>query len=394
MLPKLTSLTLTCAFVATSAIAQGFDYAPRNTTFPPAFNNQTRAPLENSDIDLQVTEIASGLDIPWGIAILPDQAGFLVTERDGRLRHITPDGTVSAPITGLPRVATDRQGGLLDIKLAPDFAQSRRIFWTYAKPQSRGRFATAAASGTLSQDLKQVTQATDIFVQTPASPNPMHYGSRILFDAKGRVLITLGEHSSRRERVLAQDLTTTYGKVVRVTQTGQALASNPFTKTQGTNPTIYSYGHRNPQGAVIRNGALWVVEHGPRGGDELNKIEAGKNYGWPVVSYGENYSGSPIGTGKAVQSGMEQPNYFWDPVIAPSDMTVYRGNAFPEWRDDFLIASLNPGGIVRLDMSEDRVVGEERLLMDLGRIRDVDVDTDGNLLAIGDQGALWRITRR
>lgn len=371
-------------------VAQG---APNVPEFRPAFAEQTRAPALAPAYQVRAQRFATGLSQPWGIATLPGGAGFLVTEKAGRLRHVAPSGRVSAPIAGLPAVATERQGGLLDVAVGPNFAADRRIYWTYAKPQGR-RFATAAARGVLSADLTRLTQVEDIFIQTPASPSPMHYGSRIVFDGAGHAFITTGEHSARNERVLAQDLSTTYGKVVRITLDGRAPASNPFTGTAGARPEIWSYGHRNPQGAFFERGQLWTIEHGPKGGDELNRIAPGRNYGWPVISYGENYNGSAIGRGETARAGMAQPNYYWDPVIAPAGMVRYRGQMFPAWQGDILISSLRPGGIVRLKMQGDTVVGEERLLPRLGRVRDIEVAPDGSLLvALDDRnGQIVRVT--
>ena len=288
------------------------------------------------------------------------------------------------------------QGGLLDVATGPDFATDRRIWLTYAKPLGAGLSATAAARGVLAADLSEVTGAEDIFVQEPPSPTPIQYGSRIVFDTAGRAFITTGEHASMRERALAQDLATTYGKVIRLWPDGTVPEDNPFVGREGLD-AIWSYGHRNPQGAAIEpgTGRLWTVEHGPRGGDELNTPGPGANYGWPVVSYGVNYDGSAVGEGLARKPGMEEPRYFWDPVIAPSGMVFYDGAMFPEWQGDLLIGSLNPGGLVRLEIDGDRVTGEERLLAGIGRVRDIELAPDGALiLAIDAPGTpLMRVAR-
>lgn len=388
--------TALCLLLASPVLAQGFTWGERNTDFEPARPDQFRAELVTSEVTLAQDFIAEGLEHPWGIAVLPDGAGYLITERPGRLRHITRDGTVSAPIAGLPDVFAEGQGGLLDVALAPDFAESRRIYWTYAKRTSllRRKSATAAAYGTLDPDLSQVREVVEFFVQTPASFAPMHYGSRVVFDGTGHVFVTTGEHSTPEYRVYAQDLDKTYGKVVRLTLDGEVPADNPFVGQEGADSAIWSLGHRNIQGATMMDGALWTIEHGPRGGDELNRPEPELNYGWPVVSYGVNYNGRAVGSGKASMEGMEEPVYFWDPVIAPAGMTVYDGAAFPDWQGDLLISSLFPGGLVRLEMEEGRVVAEERLLREVGRVRDVAVDDDGTLLIITDfdNGGLLRIS--
>jgi len=301
-----------------SGQAAPVEQGPRNASFEPAFPDQTRAP-GLTQTPVTVEPIVTGLANPWGIAPLLGGA-WLVTERPGRLRVVTAEGAVSAPVSGLPEVDDRRQGGLLDVTISPEFWQDNTIFWTYAK-RVQGGTVTAAAKGILDIAALRVTDVQDIFVQSPPSPTPMHYGSRILLDGCGHAFITTGEHSTLTERVLAQDLSTTYGKVVRIQLDGSAPSDNPFVRRDGLD-TIWSYGHRNPQGAAIhpRTGVLWTIEHGPAGGDELNRPEPGANYGWPVVSYGVNYNRSSVGTGQPRAEGMEEPVYYWDPVIAPGGM--------------------------------------------------------------------------
>ncbi len=391
----MTRFLLLALLAASPAAAQSdFSWSPRNTSLAPAFPEQFRAPLAPSGIALETEVVADGLSNPWGIEVLPDGAGFLVTERAGALRHVARDGTVSAPITGIPDVVAIRQGGLLDVALAPDFTDSRRIYWTYAKPIGQSDTATAAATGILSDDMTALTEVRDIFVQEPAVPAPMHFGSRLAFDGAGHVFITTGEHALRAYTVLAQDLGTTFGKVVRLTLDGEIPADNPHVGEAGTLPSIWSSGHRNIQGAAFWNGALWTIEHGPKGGDELNLPEPGGNYGWPVVTYGENYNGSPVGDGIASAPDFIEPVYFWDPVIAPSGMHPYDGALFPDWQGDLLIASLNPGGVVRLRIEDGMVVAEERLLHRFDRVRDIEVDDDGAILILTDRsnGKLIRLT--
>ncbi|CTQ51167.1 PQQ-dependent sugar dehydrogenase [Jannaschia donghaensis] len=379
------ALPLILSLLPAAATAQGFEYGPRNTDFPPVFPEQTRAPLTTSDVVLDMKVLADGLNHPWGIATLPDDAGWLVTERAGQLRHLSPDGTLSEAISGVPEVLPQGQGGLLDVTLAPDFAESGTVLITYAKPVPGGS-ATAAARGVLSDDMTTLSDVTDIFVQDPPSPTAKHYGSRILQLADGTWAITSGEHSSDEERPYAQDLDKTYGKVIRVNLDGSVPQDNPFVDQDGAVDTIWSYGHRNIQGAAVdADGTLWTIEHGPKGGDELNAPEAGLNYGWPVISYGKRYSGGEIGSGDAVQDGMEQPTYFWDPVIAPGGMAFHSGAAFSDWNGDALIASLNPGGVVRLSLEDGVVVEEERMLMDLGRVRDVEILPDGSFIVLTDR---------
>lgn len=365
------------------ALAQEVPQGAPNADFTPEFADQTRAPGLAATVVKAITFV-DGLENPWGIAPLPD-GGWLVTERPGRMRMISADGALSEPVSGLPAVDNRRQGGLLDVTTAADFATDRMVYWTYAK-QVAGGTVTAAARGVLSDDGTAINGATDIFVQLPPSSTPMHFGSRIVIDGD-HVFITTGEHSSQAERVLAQDLTTTYGKVIRLNRDGSLPADNPF------DDAIWSYGHRNIQGAAMGPGGLWTIEHGPAGGDELNQPQPGANYGWPVISYGIDYNGDPIGSGKAVTDGMEPPVYYWDPVVAPGGMVFYDGAVFPDWQGDLLIGSLNPGALVRLDMVNGRVVGEERLLPDVGRVRDVEQAADGSLLLLIDapDGAVLRV---
>jgi glucose/arabinose dehydrogenase len=366
---------------------------PNVPEFEPAFPEQTRAPEQRSGVSLAVETIASGLEHAWGLALLPD-GGYLVTERPGRLRVVAPDGTLSDPVQGLPEVLARGQGGLLDVAVSPTFAEDRIIYWTYAKPVAQ-KSSTAAARGRLAEDGASVTDVQDVFVQDPPSPTTNHYGSRIIPDGSGHLFITTGEHQTQAERQYAQHLDKTYGKIIRINLDGTAPADNPFAGLTEAVPTIWSLGHRNIQGAALdADGQLWAVEHGPKGGDELNRIEPAANYGWPVISYGENYNGSPVGESLTAAEGMEQPRYYWDPVIAPGGMAFYDGAMFPDWQGDVLIGAMNPGALVRLDLDGDTVTGEERLLKDVGRIRDVEIAPDGAILVLtdADDGALLRLT--
>jgi len=320
-----------------SPVAQG----EPNTGFSPAFAGQTRAPAVASGVAFDVEEIVALLDHPWSLAFLPD-GRVLVTERAGRLRIVTRDGQISTPVVGLPAVDARGQGGLLDVVLSPDFATDRLIFWSYAEPRHGGENGTSVARGRLSDDGGRVENVRVIFRQTPAWRSTGHFGSRLEFDRLGRLYITLGDRQQREPRELAQDLNTHLGKIVRINPDGSVPADNPFVGRSDALPEIWSYGHRNVQGADVHpdTGALWAVEHGPRGGDEVNIPAAGRNYGWPIISYGEEYNGSPVNEGISAGEGLEQPVYYWDPVIAPGDMDFYRGELFP-WRGDLLIAGLS-----------------------------------------------------
>ncbi|MBE0412748.1 PQQ-dependent sugar dehydrogenase [Yoonia sp.] len=354
---------------------------PPNAGFAPAFVEQTRAPAM-AQTPVTVSVFAAGLENPWGIAPMPD-GQFLVTERPGRMRVIHADGSLSAPIMGLPEVFDNGQGGLLDVAVSPSFAQDRTVFWTYAKPL-RGGAATAAARGTLGPD-GHLRDVQDIFVQDPPVRGGRHFGSRIIPMDDGAVWISTGDRGAGDSGTLVQDIATTHGKVIRVRADGTAPADNPFVGRDGIDQ-IWSLGHRNIQGAAIGpDGALWIVEHGPRGGDELNQPVAGGNYGWPLVSYGINYRGSDVGAGQARAPEFEEPVYYWDPVIAPGGMAFYDGD-YASWHGDLLIGSLNPGALVRLKLANGRIVGEERLLTDVGRVRDVAVLPDGSVLVLIDSG--------
>jgi glucose/arabinose dehydrogenase len=367
---------------------------PPNTDFAPAFAGQTRAPEARSGVTIATEEIARGLNHPWAIAFLPD-GRMLVTERAGRLRVVTRDGTVSDPIEGLPLIEVRGQGGLLDVVLGPNFASDRMIYLSYAEARPGGN-NTAVARGRLSNDDRSISDLRVIFRQNPPWESRGHFGSRLVFDREGHLYITLGDRQGADSRPLAQDISNTIGKIVRLNLDGSTPTDNPFFSRGGANPEIWSYGHRNIQGADLHpdTGALWIVEHGPRGGDELNIPQAGRNYGWPIIGYGEDYNGQPQHEASQ-REGMEQPVYYWDPVIAPGDMDFYRGSLFP-WRGDILIAGLDSEALVRLEVEGERVTGEERFALGVGRIRDLAESEDGALWVVTDEdnGRLVRLTPR
>lgn len=343
---------------------------------------------------IHVRTVADGLDHPWALAFLPD-GSMLVTERPGALRHVGADGTVSEPIGGVPEVDAGGQGGLLDVALAPDFAESRLVFLSFAEAGEGGN-GTAVAKGRLSGDMKTLADVEIIFRQQPKLPSRAHFGSRLVFDAEGHLFVTLGERSAARFRGQAQDLDSHLGKIVRIDPDGSVPEDNPFVGRDGVLPEIWSLGHRNIQAAAIapHSGVLWEIEHGPRGGDELNIVEPGANYGWPVASLGINYDGSPVGDGRKSAEGMVDAIYSWTPVIAPSGMIFHSGEAFPDWRGDLFVGGLASTALVRLELDGDHVVGEERLLESLGlRIRDVAEAADGSIHVVTDEddGEILRI---
>lgn len=364
-----------------------------NSDQKPAFEGQTRAPGVQTAVSMAHAVVASGLVHPWGLALLPD-GQWLVTEKPGRMRVISADGQIGAPITGLPAVDARGQGGLLDVIVGPSFGQDRMIYWSYAEPREGGN-ATSVARGRLSDDLTKVDNVQVIFRALPVYDGDKHFGSSLAFAPDGKLFITLGERSDKPMRPQAQDLGSHMGKTIRINADGSVPADNPFVGQAGAKPEIWSLGHRNMQGIAVQpgTGAVWTVEHGTRGGDEINLDQAGKNYGWPGVAYGIEYNGQPIPAVTA-KEGTEQPVYYWDPVIAPGGMTFYNGPMFPGWNGNLLVTGLAGKHLARLVLENNRVVGEERLLTGLNeRIRDVAVAADGAVWVITDEedGKLIRL---
>ena len=330
--------------------------------------------------------VASGLEHPWALAFIGD-GKMLVSERPGRLRVIAADGKVGAPVDGLPAIEVTGQGGLLDLVADRDFARNRMIYFCYAEPAALGSGnSTAMASARLSDDARRLEKLTTIFRQTPKVSSRQHFGCRIVEADDGRLFLTLGDRGSRMAD--AQTLDNHHGKIVRIGKDGSVPADNPFVGRPGALPEIWSYGHRNGQGAALGpDGRLWMHEHGPQGGDEINRPEPGKNYGWPVITYGENYGGGTIGEGLTHKAGMEQPLHFWVPSIAPSGMAFVRSDRYGKsWRGSLLVGSLKVGYLARLEMDGSRVVREEKLLTGLRqRVRDVREGTDGAVYLLTDE---------
>lgn len=342
--------------------------------------------MDSSAGKLIVEPIVEGLEQPWGFAILP-QGQLLITERDGALLYIENGKRVK--VAGIPKIQTKGQGGLLDVTIPRDFARSREVFLTYAKPQPQGA-GTALAVARLSKDGRRLTGLRDLFVSAPVGKTARHYGSRVVEAADGTLFVTIGD---RGDRPSAQDRSNHNGAIVRVTRDGAVPSDNPFVGQSDIQPHIWSYGHRNPQGAALgTNGQLWTAEHGAKGGDEVNAIKKGANFGWPVISYGVHYSGEPIGDG-ASKEGMEQPAHYWDPSIAPSGLSVYSGKMFAGWQGDLLVGSLKFDYISRLETSGTRAKEVEKLSSpETHRVRDIQTDQDGSIwfLSAGN-GALYRI---
>lgn len=357
--------------------------APNAPGQTPAFAGQTRAPQPAAEPALAQQVLARGLPTLWAMEFLPD-GRMLVTAKKGEMHIIGPDGRAGPAIAGLPKVDARGQGGLLDVAVAPDFATSGRIFFSFSEPRQGGN-GTSLASARLVTDAEGGGRLADmrvIFRQMPTYDNNKHFGSRIVIAPDGNLFLTVGERSDAQTRVHAQDLASGFGKIFHLTPEGTPAARNPFAGTANALPEIWSLGHRNLQSAALDGrGRLWTVEHGPKGGDELNRPEAGRNYGWPEVTYGVEYSGRPVGEGITQSAQTVQPVYFWDPVIAPSGMAWYGAGLIPEWRGSFIVGGLVSEGLVILHMDGDRVAAEERLPLD-ARVRDVKTGPDGAVYAV------------
>jgi aldose sugar dehydrogenase len=377
----------------------------------PTFPGQTRACAVKSNVAFEVTVLTKGLVNPWAVEPLPN-GDLLITEKTGQLRIVSAKGEIGQPIGGLllvgsgglsatsgqgglPPITARGQGGLLDVALSPDFARDQTIFWSFSEQAEDGS-GTSVARGRLTDDRKNLDQVRVIFRAMPTYNNGLHFGSRLAFGLDNMLYITLGDRFDRPNRPKAQQLDTHLGKIIRIDPDGSVTADNPFAKQSGAMPEIWTLGHRNIQSAAFdEQGRLWTVEMGPQGGDELNLIEKGKNYGWPVVTFGEEYSDDPIPGAVTAREGYEHPVYYWDPVIAPSGAQFYTGKAFPAWRGSLFVGALREQKLVRLVLKDDRVIGEEYLLTERRqRIRDVRQGSDGALYIVTDEtnGELWKIT--
>jgi aldose sugar dehydrogenase len=366
-----------------------------NSNYKPAFAGQTRIGGVKSKTPYEGKVISSGLKNPWGITQLPD-GRFLITQKEGTMRIATASGNLSEPITGLPSVNSRGQGGLLGLTLDPSFDNNRMVYWVFSE-NVQGGTLTSVAKGKLSADEKRIENAAVIYRATPAYNGNLHYGGRILFDNKGNLVVSTGERSDLETRPLAQSLNAALGKVVRITTDGKPASDNPFAGNSAARPEIYSYGHRNVQGLAWhpQTGDLWEGEFGPRGGDEINLVKPGKNYGWPTITYGIEYGGGKVGDAITQKAGLEQPVYYWDPVVSPSGMVFYNGDAIPEWKNNLFVCALNLPHLIRLVIQNNKVTGEERLLeSENQRFRDITVGKDGALYAVTDAGRLYRIGKK
>ena len=368
-----------------------------NSSYKPAFSGQTRATGMKSDFKYKVVILDKSLQFPWGVDNLPN-GKLIISQKMGSFRIETLSGKNPKEITkGVPKVDPDGQGGLLDVAVDPKFSGNRQIFWAFSEPQEKGGSLLAIAKGNISKDETAIENTQIIYRATPAHTGKLQYGSRIVFDKQGNLFVSTGERSDKPVRVLAQSLSARIGKIVHITPNGEPVPNGPFAKTANALPEIYAYGFRNPDGLDWNpvTGALWEAEFGPRGGDEINIIKPGKNYGWPIITYGIEYSGEKVGDGIQQKKGMEQPIYYFDPVISPGSMTFYTGNKIPEWKNNLFLSGLSGSCLVRLKIENNKVTGEERLLSGMGeRFRRIKTGSDGNLYVVTDSGKLMRIVKQ
>lgn len=360
----------------------------------PAFAGQTRAPAVHTRARFRVTEVARGLEKPWAVAELPDGRWLVTEKHNGKLWMLGRDGAKVASLPGVPRVDGRDQGGLLDVELAPDYGKSGLVYLSYYEPREGGNGLAVARGHLRDGAAPKLEEVSVVFRMQPTLDSTKHAGGRLVFAPDGKLLVTLGERSILKGRVQARELGSHFGKIVRIYPDGSVPADNPFVGTKGARPEIWSLGHRNVLGADLdAQGRLWIAEMGPRGGDELNLVERGKDYGWPTIGYGEEYSGAKLHD-RTAAPGLEQPVYYWDPVISPGALLIYSGRLFPEWKGNVLIAGLSSQALVRLVLENDRVVGEERLLTDRqARLRDVVQGSDGALYVLtdGDGASLLKL---
>ena len=392
-----TILTVTAVIIySVGSLAQNSPVETQkpNSDYKSAKAGQTRVSGVKTKTEYKVDKLAEKLDLPWAIIPLPD-GRLLITERRGSMQILDANGTLVKKITGFPEVDASGQGGMLDVALDPNFSKNKMIYWSFSEKNGVGNLM-AVAKGELSEAESKVKNPVVIFRATPPLKSSMHYGSRLVFDKDGNLFASTGERSILEGRKQAQWLNSGLGKIFKITKDGKPAPGNPFINQKDAMPEIFAYGVRNAQSLDINpaTGELWEAEFGPKGGDEVNIIRAGKNYGWPTITYGLEYSGEKVGEGIQQKEGMEQPVYYWDPVLSPSGMTFYKGNTIPEWKNNLFIGGLSSMHIVRLVIENNKVIGEERLLGDKKeRFRDV-AYFNGMLYAVTDGGSLYRISKK
>ncbi len=365
-----------------------------NTNYKPAFKGQTRVPAVKTKTAYKVDKLGEKLVNPWAVVPLPD-GRLLITLKRGTMQIHDANGALVKTITGFPEVDASGQGGLLDVALDPGFSGNKMIYWSFSEPYGNGNLMSVA-KGVLNEAASKVENPVVIFRATPALKGNMHYGSRLVFDKDGNLFVSTGERSIMEGRKQAQWLNSGLGKIFKITKDGKPAPGNPFINQKDAMPEIFAYGIRNAQSLDLHpvTGELWEAEFGPRGGDEINIIRSGKNYGWPTITYGIEYAGGKIGDAIQQKEGMEQPVYYWDPVLSPSGMVFYRGNTIPEWKNNLFIGGLSSSRIARLVIENNKVTGEEALLTNMGeRFRDIAYH-NGMLYTVTDNGNLYRISKK
>jgi glucose/arabinose dehydrogenase len=394
-LPSMIACTSTQQSTTPGSLPPVETQQPNSPQYKPAFEGQTRVAGVKTSTAYSTNVVTQALNKPWSMVALPD-GRFLVTQKAGNFRIVSPNGTVSNNITGAPAVDAAGQGGLLGITIDPDFTNNRMIYFVFSEPVTGGNHA-AVAKARLKDDETAIENVTVIYRVSPTYNGDKHNGGKLAFNKDGNLFVSSGERSDLETRPLAQDNSTSLGKILLITKTGQAVTDPLMLPPPNTRPEIYSSGHRNPLGIAIHptTGELWESEMGPKGGDEINIIRRGNNYGWPVITYGLEYSGATIGQGLTKKEGYQQPMYYWDPSISPSGIAFYTSNNIPEWHHNLFIGSLSGKHLIRLVLDGEKVVGEERLLESEGqRIRDVAMGKDGNLYVITDEGRMYQLSKK
>lgn len=392
---RLLTAGLILTFANVFSVSAQVETGTPSADYKPAFAGQTRITAVKTQTPLNISILNSKLENPWAISVMPD-GRFLITQKQGTMVILGADGKLQKKITGLPEVDPSGQGGLLDVTLAPDFAKSRLVYWAYSAPQTKG-VLLAIAKGKLAANETTIEDQKVIYKATPAYNGKLQYGSRIVFDKNGNLFVSTGERSGSDIRIQAQYLNSSLGKILHLTPDGKPVANGPFAGKSDARPEIYAYGLRNPDGLAInpQTGELWEAEFGPKGGDEVNIIKPGKNYGWPIITYGVEYSGRKVGEGIQQKEGMEQPVYYWNPSISPGTIAFYNGDALAEWKGNLFVGALSGSHIIRLVIKDNKIVGEERLLENKGeRFRDLVGGKDGALYAVTDNGNLYKIAKK